>query len=100
MIEGLYIKCPRSLAYFCKVRYYKIVLYSYFFLKLEHFVLGVLKYLNLMICYCMSNKSSPNLYSNLLYKMGQDFLDRQYIGRESAAGRWSLNQAPTNQDSL
>ena len=25
--------------------------------------------------YCLSKKSCPNLYSNLLYKMGQDFLD-------------------------
>ena len=27
--------------------------------------------------YCMSKKSWPNLYSNLLHKMGQDFLDIQ-----------------------
>ena len=27
--------------------------------------------------YCMSKKSWPNLYSNLLYKMSQDFSDRQ-----------------------
>ena len=25
--------------------------------------------------YCMSKKSWPNLYSNLLYKMGHEFLD-------------------------
>ena len=29
--------------------------------------------------YCMSRKSWPNLYSNLLYKMCQDFLDIQRI---------------------
>ena len=26
-------------------------------------------------------KSSPNLYSNFLHKMGQNFLDRQYKNR-------------------
>ena len=26
----------------------------------------------------LSQKSCPDLYSNLLYKMDQDFLDRQY----------------------
>ena len=29
--------------------------------------------------YCISKKSLPNLLSNLLYKMSQDFLDRQYL---------------------
>ena len=28
--------------------------------------------------YCMSKKSWPTLYNKLLYKFGQDFLDRQY----------------------
>ena len=28
--------------------------------------------------YCISKKSRPILYSNLKYKMGQDFLDIQY----------------------
>ena len=28
--------------------------------------------------YCISRKSCPILYSNFLYEMGQDFLDRQY----------------------
>ena len=28
-------------------------------------------------CYYMSKKSSPNLYSNVLYRMGQEFLSRQ-----------------------
>ena len=28
--------------------------------------------------YCLSKKSSPILYSNLLYKTGQDLLDIQY----------------------
>ena len=27
----------------------------------------------------MSKKSWPNSYNNLLYEMGQDFLDEQYI---------------------
>ena len=27
----------------------------------------------------MSKKSWPNLYTNLLYKMGDDFLDIQYV---------------------
>ena len=27
----------------------------------------------------MSKKSWPNLFSNLLYKMSQDILDRQYV---------------------
>ena len=26
---------------------------------------------------CLSNMSWPNLYTKLLYKLGQDFLDRQ-----------------------
>ena len=30
------------------------------------------------VCYCMSIKSSPFLFRKLLFKMGQDFLDRQY----------------------
>ena len=30
------------------------------------------------ISYCLSAKSRPNLNSNLVYEMGQDFLDRQY----------------------
>ena len=30
-------------------------------------------------CYCMSKKYWPILYSKLLYKMGPDFLDIQYI---------------------
>ena len=29
------------------------------------------------IDYCMSKKSRPNLYSNLIYEMGPDFLDIQ-----------------------
>ena len=29
--------------------------------------------------YCLSKKSRPNLHSKLLYKMGQDFLDIQYL---------------------
>jgi len=29
--------------------------------------------------YCMSQRSWPMLYNELLYKMGQDFLDIQYI---------------------
>ena len=29
--------------------------------------------------YCMSKKYSPILYSNLLYNLGKDFLDRQYV---------------------
>ena len=29
--------------------------------------------------YCMSKKSWPNLYSNLLYKMSQGFLDWKYV---------------------
>ena len=28
----------------------------------------------------MPKNSSPNLYSNLLCKMGQEVLDRQYVG--------------------
>ena len=29
----------------------------------------------IMASYCMSKKTGPNLYSNVLYKLGQDFLD-------------------------
>ena len=29
--------------------------------------------------YCMSNKSCPNLYSNLQYEMSQNFLVMQYV---------------------
>ena len=35
----------------------------------------------------MSKKSGPNLYSNLVYKMGQDFLDRQYKRK-----KWFVDQ--------
>ena len=35
--------------------------------------------LNIIYMYSMSRKSWPNLYSSLVYKMGQDILDRQYI---------------------
>ena len=31
------------------------------------------------LIYCLSNKSWPILYNMLLFKMGQDFLDMQYI---------------------
>ena len=31
------------------------------------------------ICFCMSKKSWLNLYSNLLYEMGEAFLDGQYV---------------------
>ena len=31
-----------------------------------------------MVYNCMSKKSWPILYSNLLYEMGRDFLDMQY----------------------
>ena len=31
-------------------------------------------------CYCTFKKSWPNLYRNLLYRFGQDFLDIQYDG--------------------
>ena len=33
------------------------------------------------VTYCMSKKACPNLYSNLLYKMDQNFLDRQWLRR-------------------
>ena len=42
-------------------------------------------YFNFQICLkgpklnCLSKKSRPNLYSNLLYKMGQVFLNIQYL---------------------
>ena len=36
-------------------------------------------YLLLILSHCMSKKSWPILYRNLLYKMGQDFLDIKYI---------------------
>ena len=32
-----------------------------------------------MTSYCVSKKSWPNLYSNVLCKIDQDFLDRQFI---------------------
>ena len=39
--------------------------------------------------YCMSKKSWSNLYSNILYKKGQDFLDRQYI--VNSRPKWNQN---------
>ena len=32
--------------------------------------------------YCLSKKSWPILYNKLLYKMVQDFLDRQYYEKK------------------
>ena len=46
----------------------------------------------LQILYCMSKKSCPNSYSNLLYKIGQDIMDKHYWitaipqGRASSSG--------------
>ena len=34
---------------------------------------------NVSNSYCVPEKSSSNLYGNLLHKMGQEFLDIQYI---------------------
>ena len=42
--------------------------------------------------YCMSKKPWPILYCKLLYKMGQDFLDRQYyVGVEETEGSVTVN---------
>ena len=59
---------------FNKCTFIYTLIYSYLCLFFIHtrmyFVVSI---------HCMSEKSWPNLCSNLLYKMGQDFLDRQYL---------------------
>ena len=61
----------------------------------EHFVWHLSP--NMYLCNClMSRNSWPIIYSNLLYKLGQDFFDSQYALCSSSVTsinfRWSVRQ--------
>ena len=42
-------------------------------------------------CYCMFMKTSPILYSKLIYEIGPDFLDIQYVSHLTTTTRTNYN---------